>query len=562
MRKNLKQLLILSFSLVILVPLLVIGISVFKIVAEKQEKQITEKNLALAKALSSEIEMFIENPKSILKRLHHVLDQETIIKEKSIHLYLEAIIQSFPFFEALFMLDKNGKVEYFAPYNKNYINNDMSSQNFFKNSAGSDKMYFSQVFMSQMNGAPAIVIVEPMKNNYLVAYFNLEFLSRIIRRFSLGQEIFAGIVDQKGELISFSDEVMAKQRYNISNLKIIQLGLQKKEKTLYEEYRNEMMLFSVAYIPTTGWVTFLFQSKENAFEIVSVTQMIFGAGFFLALFLAILLAVWSLKKILTPLSKLTIQSKKIADGQYNISTSDEEFEEFKTVLNDFQLMAKEIGKRENELKKSQKEIQHSLEEKDILLKEIHHRVKNNMQIILSLLYLQTSNIEDERIIKILQESQNRIKAMALIHEKLYQNNDLSKINFADYIQTLTHFLSRSYTPNLSLVDIQFDMEPLALSVDKAIYCGLIMNELLSNCFKYAFPNKREGVIIISLKNLYGNYISLGIKDNGVGLPESLDIRTTESLGLQLVVSLSEQLKAKLEISRTEGSGYVLIFVND
>ncbi|MBC8228587.1 PAS domain S-box protein [bacterium] len=207
---------------------------------------------------------------------------------------------------------------------------------------------------------------------------------------------------------------------------------------------------------------------------------------------------------------------------------------------------------------TEEQIQASLQEKEVLLKEVHHRVKNNMQIISSLLSLQGESIEDEQVLDIFKVSQNRIKSMALVHERLYQSQNLAKVDFASYIKDLASRLFRSYETS-GRIALSMDVPDVFLSIDNAIPCGLILNELVSNSLKHAFPEGRDGEINITLRPYEGKF-ELVVSDNGVGIPEDLDIKNTESLGFRLVTSLVSQLDGEIELSRADGTEFRLTFV--
>ena len=198
-----------------------------------------------------------------------------------------------------------------------------------------------------------------------------------------------------------------------------------------------------------------------------------------------------------------------------------------------------------------------LAEKESLLKEIHHRVKNNLQVTSSLLRLQSEYIQDEHARGLFAESQNRIRSMALVHEKLYRSNDLSKINFCEYTESLAQLLFRSYGTNTCL--IKFRMKgstgPVFLSIENAIPCGLIINELLSNCLKHAFPNKNAGEIWIEIEDRTDNRTTLTVSDNGIGLPKGFDLEKTETLGLQIVHTLAKQLSGRIEVHSNGGTTF-------
>jgi two-component sensor histidine kinase len=200
-----------------------------------------------------------------------------------------------------------------------------------------------------------------------------------------------------------------------------------------------------------------------------------------------------------------------------------------------------------------------LNDKEVLLKEVHHRVKNNLQVISSLLNLQSAKILDPETKDILRESQNRVRTMALIHEKLYQSTDLAQVDFASYLRSLVNFLSQSYHGKSDNVSIDVDAQNVMLDIDTAIPCGLIVNELVSNSLKYAFPDNRRGQIKLDCRHgNNGNYV-LTVSDDGVGLPEGFDIAKTPSLGHKLVVSLTNQLNGKLEIVRERGTAFRISF---
>ena len=211
-----------------------------------------------------------------------------------------------------------------------------------------------------------------------------------------------------------------------------------------------------------------------------------------------------------------------------------------------------------ELKKYENEIQDSLHEKEILLQEIHHRVKNNMQIISSLLSIQTRYVDDEESINILKESQNRVKSLAMIHEKLYKSHNFNKIHLLDYIESLVWDLFYSYAIEKGRIKPILDIDDIELNIETSVPCGLIITELVSNSLKYAFPDHREGELEVSLK-VIDNYYELTISDNGVGIPEDIDFFNTDSLGLQLVNSLTDQIDGEIYFDRSNGTKFTITF---
>ena len=208
--------------------------------------------------------------------------------------------------------------------------------------------------------------------------------------------------------------------------------------------------------------------------------------------------------------------------------------------------------------REEKAIRAALEERETLLKEVHHRVKNNMQIISSLLSLQAAQATEPETIEMLNDSQQRIRSMALIHDRLYRSASLAEIDFGQYVESLVDELLRMYNVPLGVITIATDIENVQLGVDTAIPCALIINELVSNSLKHAFPDGRTGAVTIALRRANGVHM-LTVADNGVGFPRDVDFRATDSLGMQLVVTLVNQLEGTIELNRENGTAFAISF---
>ncbi len=210
-----------------------------------------------------------------------------------------------------------------------------------------------------------------------------------------------------------------------------------------------------------------------------------------------------------------------------------------------------------ERKKTEEKIRAALAEKEILLKEIHHRVKNNLQLVASMLQLQAGYIEDGKARLLCEESQKRVEVMSLIHDQLYRSKDLARIDFKEYVDELCANLMALVPQASDRIRLQVDIEGVLLNVTRAIPCGLIINELVSNALRHAFPEDRTGSIDIRMRSGTGEEITLVVRDNGVGFPADIDYRNTHSLGMRLVVALAGQLDGVLDLDRTEGTSFTL-----
>ncbi len=203
-------------------------------------------------------------------------------------------------------------------------------------------------------------------------------------------------------------------------------------------------------------------------------------------------------------------------------------------------------------------LRSSLKEKEVLLKEVHHRVKNNLQIVSSMLNLQMEKLSDAKAIELFKESQNRVRSIALFHEKLYQSRDLGRVEIADYLKGLANGLFATYGVNPDDIVLAVDTEDIPLGVDAAISCGLIVNELVSNSLKHAFPERRKGQVEVTLRSA-GTDVVLEVADNGVGFPANLDFRSPGTLGLKLVAIFTEQVGGTMDLTREHGTRFSLRF---
>jgi len=214
-----------------------------------------------------------------------------------------------------------------------------------------------------------------------------------------------------------------------------------------------------------------------------------------------------------------------------------------------------------ERKKINEKVSTSLKEKEALLREIHHRVKNNLQVINSLLDLQSARLKDKSSLNAFKESQNRVKSMSLIHEQLYQSKNLAKIDFDKYIHDLVTNLYYIYGGNPDDISYKINVKNVFIGISKAIPCGLIINELVSNSLKHAFPKGRKGEILIDFHLGDDNKYLLVVGDDGIGLPEKYDYKNIDTLGLQLVDILTQQLKGSVELNRNHGTSFKVTFPN-
>ncbi|AXH14684.1 hypothetical protein CP985_04450 [Malaciobacter mytili LMG 24559] len=319
------------------------------------------------------------------------------------------------------------------------------------------------------------------------------------------------------------------------------------------------------------WVSLINEDKEDAFLLVvtafeedinrsalnSFFQVLFYA--FISLLIAIILGYFLFRRVLKNINILSNTAKEVNKGNLSLRSKVKGEDDIGILGETFDSMLENIEKNfktlDLEVEKRTKELIISLEEKEMLLKEIHHRVKNNLALTIGFIKLQQSKIKDESTKKVLSDIQERVFTMELLHRKLYESSNLNKIPMKEYISSLTFDIAKAY--NISKDCIKLKLDEVDLNIQYAMPCGLILNELITNSFKYAY--KKEFLLFISFKKLKNSY-ELIVLDNGEGFSKHIDIYKANSLGLKLITSIAKaQLKAKLTYDYEAGSKFTIVF---
>lgn len=365
------------------------------------------------------------------------------------------------------------------------------------------------------------------------------------------------IMDSRGHVIT--DGTLENKYYN----QILEDDFSKRSVISDEilvEIKNDLLKISspIRIKEKIGIITIDFSLKELDQVFADMITLLLAIG--AAIFIIIAVIDLSISRSITkPIIDIRNASSEIAKGNFGTKIGIDSDDEIGELAVAFNKMGDDLQKSSDERKQAEEEIRRSLNEKEVLLREIHHRVKNNMQIISSLLDLQSQNIKDKNYSRLFEESQNRITSMLLVHEKLYQSKDLANIDFNEYIRDMVNELFQAYGEYSGRIKLNMQVQEVSLGIYSAIPCGLIINELVTNSLKYAFPHDMKGEIKIAVHKI-DNEIELVISDNGIGIPEGIDFRNTESLGLKLVSILAEgQLKGKIILNRNMGTEFNIKF---
>jgi two-component sensor histidine kinase/HAMP domain-containing protein len=318
-----------------------------------------------------------------------------------------------------------------------------------------------------------------------------------------------------------------------------------------------------------GWYVVIIRNYDDILErVTSTNTLIAVCGVILSLLMGFL-ALYIGKSISRPIEIISGAAREIGEGNFNkrvdISKGDEignlasALNSMASNLSNITASRDELDKEVSERKTAEGLLRQALDDKDMLMREVHHRAKNNLVVIQSLLSLQLKDITDDKSKGYFADAQNRVKSMGMIHEMLHNSDDIAKLGTSEYIRKFVDTLLHNYKANTHAIRLEYDIQDIRMDVDTMIPLGLIINELVSNALKYAYPDDGEGALSISLKEAGQAGFELIVKDNGVGLPEDFDSRKASSLGLRIVNSLVKQISGVLEVSNMDGAEFRVVF---
>ncbi|MDH3973278.1 MAG: cache domain-containing protein [Deltaproteobacteria bacterium] len=473
-------------------------------------------------------------------------------------------------FQDLILLDEKGFEEVHVSRTEIFIQSDLidlSGNPGYQAIMAGAEIHYEPVYFEKGTGEPLLIVSLPLKDvrlrqikGVLIAHIRMRYMWDVIAKIEIGDTGITYILNSENRVIAHPDpSIVLKETYfNIDNKKTISSGLDGSRVAIAQV---KMMLgdekyFIVTEVPVKEALSYMRQSL--------LITVIFSV---ITLFAAIMLIVLLLKKMVKPIETLAHTAQAISKGDFdqkaNVSGNDElaylagSFNFMtSTLLENIESLEANIEER----KEVEKKLVLSLKEKEVLLREVHHRVKNNMQIINSLLNMQIKKMDNKGDIEMVKASQMRIRSMSLIHEKLYKSERLALIDINNYISDLIALLINTYKGLSYNVNFNVDIKETFLDLDLAISCGFIINELITNSLKYGFPDEMKGNIYIKISKKEGDLIEMLVKDDGIGMSPDYDIRNSDSIGLCLVTMLSElQLGGKIELCSEEGTEFRITF---
>ncbi len=358
---SLKHLLTINFLMVAIVPIIAIGGVAFYSVTTNMRQEITARHFLLARSLAGEVDQFLEEPLGLLRQIAFIVEQQHVITPDETNAYLDSVLRNYQSFEAIWMLDTAGKVTHLAPYHPDFAMLDASAQEFFQAPADTHAPYWSLTAISSPAGNPTLTVSIALASGRLVGFLNLAALSAITDKVMIGARGYAAIIDRDGTIIAHPDHALMAQRNNVGHLEIVKQGRRRYEGVIAYSELGQRYIGCVALVHATRWIVIVTQPVNEAFAGVRKMGMILGGGMLAASAFALITALISLRRTLQPLTQLTLQSKRIAEGEYHLSPLQRNYEELDELTRSFSLMIAAIKTREGALRESQ-EFLHNIVE--------------------------------------------------------------------------------------------------------------------------------------------------------------------------------------------------------
>ncbi len=509
------------------------------------------------RALSREIEAFLDKAEAGLLLAAAASPTSPAARSSS---GVPALLRTgFPELDMVLVLSDRGIVEDLSPLAADYVGMDMSRQAYFAGAVGSARPVWSRSFISIYSGNPTLTITEPFAGGYLVGYISLRSLSAALERAGLPDWATGIVVDAQGVVIAHPDYRKAAESFAVATeeLEASLRGGERGAPMTFDGRRYRARFFSLG---SRGWSIGILRDPSYVDPTLRSLVLAFAGFLILSWSLGLVLVLRGNRAVAGGLGALAGAARRVAEGEGadgGEAAAGGRFLEIDEALAAFASMDLRVREREEGMRAAEAELKTSLAEKEVLLKEIHHRVKNNLQVISSILRLQALAVEDEGVQALFNECQNRVQAMALIHEQLYRSVSISAIRFAGYVESLAAVVWDAFGGAERGIGLDLAVEDAEIPIDVAVPCGLVLVELMTNALKYAYP-EGKGRVRVEYR-VEGDRALLAVSDGGVGLPADWEDKAARSLGLSLVQSLAGQLKGRLSSSGPPGARFELRF---
>jgi two-component sensor histidine kinase len=542
-------------SLTGLLPVIIMSIGIFISIQRGINDTVIQRNQLLAKSIALSIEQQIRDATILLISTTEQVDAINDVEYKK---FMEASLVSSGIYESFYAINEQGRVIYSIPQNDVFTGFDFSQQTVIRQvmNRSTPAPAYSSAFISTQTKNPTIVVAVHQPYGIYAGYLNLTWLSRLSKSLESEQITSLSIVDRYGTTIANRNRALVEEQYSIANTELFAWAQKSGTGTLHHRFENNDVITSVNFIPGPNWYVFISEPTKSAFR---ASRDVLFIGLMVAVFAiigAILVGYTLGRSILVSIQLLTEESQQVQAGVYRDIQHAGNYAEINRLIETFNAMSDEIQKREIQYEEANRQLEHSLQQKEILLKEIHHRVKNNMQIVSSLLSLQADELVCEEDREFFENSRLRIQSMAMVHEKIYQTQDLESLPLKDYLQDLVELIIAN---NQTFMEYAVTGDAPIISLNQAIPCALSVFEACMNAIKYGKDNDGYVKLAIAIQQEEQNWVRIIVKDAGPGFPADFAPAKSRSLGFTLMLGLMDQLKGTLRWYNDAGAVVEFLF---
>lgn len=518
--------------------------------------RITEEIETMSGIISQNVDNFFKGPEQYLLVVRdHINEYHNNPEEQDVNCFILDVIHLIDAFEEVYHIDERGIVLNTWPFMEDYQGIDFSNQDYFKQAMTNPGINWADSFISSRNGLHTVALSTQAAEGIVVIFYNLKQLSDFVSVKLTGPEEFIAIMDTGGNVVAHTEMGQAGRAVNLNAMPVMKKAYRGEFGTSEDYYADVKGLASVHRSERSGFYILLFRSYGKIFDQLFQVYTFFIIVLAGILVLNILLVFLGLRNLFRPVSELEADMAAVAEGSYSRVLTPE-YKELQSLTDSFATMVSQVRERE-------KALIDSVREKETLLRELYHRTKNNMQIIISLMRLYKPNEINPASVDLMTNIEAKISSISLIHEKLYRSSNLSRIDFKDYLADLIPLLTQTYRETGRPIRYELEMEELFISIDFAVPCGLVFNELITNSVKYAFGENEEGLISIACSSIASNKIEMSYRDNGGGLPDDFDIDKSDSLGFTIIQNIVEhQLEGSFTLENNGGFACRMVFTVD
>jgi signal transduction histidine kinase len=529
---SLRTALTFKFILVALIPLLAFGGIALRVLGTDMERELADKNLILVKTLAGEVDRFLEEPMNFLIHTKEVLEQQDLTQSDRINNQLASILKIYRFFDTLMILDHKGLIRYLAPEKNDVIGFDMSSHDFFMITQNLGKPYWSPTFISMQTDQPTITLSLPLGPGMLVGYVNLSVLNAVVDRIQIGSLGYAVIVDQDGTAIAHPDRAYVAERVNLKNIDLFSHGFEGKEGSFRYRFMGEDTLSSIAIVSKTHWMVAVIQPVKQAFAPIRKIVNIIWAGTLVAVALALVIALFSLRMTLKPLLRLTEDSNRIAGGDYTLNLQPARYREIDNLQNSYMAMINAVKDRENEIRMLNQGLEQRVSDRTAQLEaankeleafaySVSHDLRAPLRHIdgfMDLLQKKVGTALDDQSLHYMDVISEAAQKMGLLIDDLLSFSRMGRHAMSAQpvaLEPLVHNVIRELEPDAAGRDIDWRIGDLPEVSGDAAMLRIVLVNLIANALKFTRPRQQARIEIGSLPGQTSEAV-IYVGDNGVG----------------------------------------------